>query len=521
MNLHREKSDAPGLTSPLKMKSRIYMLHQYGPSRLTPWIESLILSYGGPEDGRRGRLKAHVIGLDQMTQSQARGCEGPTELLVLSDGLIWIPAVLTASAWENLQEREDREYFNGMINSTVLIQDYRLQFHMDTEQNKCWFYLSVGELGTIAAGPVKELTPCYTSLSSVRMKIRETWQSLLVQENFHWSQCELDLTQLLEAWQDDCLQEVLDDIRKRLTAADSPPGRHQPSTSAHRAADTWLRTGWDVDRVRYKGEESFTVPARCLLIPEEDSQQVEVPAGTGGEAHPATEADPPQAPGWDAGESSPVPEDSLLHELILSDSDDLSLSNPWDVFPPLDVRSLSSDSSREMTPTPPECGAAAASHPDAAAMVTSTQLPVHSYLPPYQKQPTALPSSSTTSTNPPQPPSSDDTAQQNLLRKRCDVTAEPGVPGQEELSESPPSWLFDLTGTSRTEEPVTPSTEPGPRKILNTHGDGKPFTYTYKVCGQNLQDLSRFRVAASLLHWAVKYLVTPRQKDPPAHAWGS
>uniref|UniRef100_A0A3P9HD47 Shelterin complex subunit TPP1/Est3 domain-containing protein n=1 Tax=Oryzias latipes TaxID=8090 RepID=A0A3P9HD47_ORYLA len=445
------------------------MLHQYGPSRLTPWIESLILSYGGPEEGRRGRLKAHVIGLDQMTQSQARGCEGPTELLFLSDGLIWIPAVLTASAWENLQEREDREYFNGMINSTVLIQDYRLQFHMDTEQTKCWFYLSVGELGTIAAGPVKELTPCYTSLSSIRMKIRETWQSLLVQENFHWSQCELDLTQLLEAWQDDCLQEVLDDIRKRLVTADSPPGRHQPSTSAHRA-------------------ESFTVPARCLLIPEEDYQQVEVPAGTGGEAHPATEGDPPQAPGRDAGESSPVPEDSLLHELILSDSDDLSLSNPWDVFPPLDVRSLSSDSSREMTPTLPECS----------------------------KQPTALPSSSTTSTNPPQPPTSDDTAQ-----KRCDVTAEPSVPGQEELSESPPSWLFDLTGTSRTEEPVTPSKEPGLRKILNTHGDGKPFTYTYKVCGQNLQDLSRFRVAASLLHWAVKYLITPRQKDPPAHAWGS
>uniref|UniRef100_A0A8C7ZCD7 Shelterin complex subunit TPP1/Est3 domain-containing protein n=1 Tax=Oryzias sinensis TaxID=183150 RepID=A0A8C7ZCD7_9TELE len=450
-----------------------YMLHQYGPSRLTPWIESLILSYGGPEEGRRGRLKAHVIGLDQMTQSQARGCEGPTELLFLSDGLIWIPAVLTASAWENLQEREDREYFNGMINSTVLIQDYRLQFHMDTEQTKCWFYLSVGELGTIAAGPVKDLTPCYTSLSSVRMKIRETWQSLLVQENFHWSQCELDLTQLLEAWQDDCLQEVLDDIRKRLTAADSPPGRHQPSTSAHTAADTWLRTGWDVDRVRYKGEESFTVLVKCLLIPEEDSQQVEVRAGTGGEAHPATEGGPPQAPGWDAGENSPVPEDSLLHELILSDSDDLSLSNPWDVFPPLDVRALSSDSSREMTPTPPERGAAAASHPDAAAMVTSTQLPVHN-----------------------------DTAQQNLL----------------ELSESPPSWLFDLTGSSRREEPVTPSKEPGLRKILNTHGDGKPFTYTYKVCGQNLQDLSRFRVAASLLHWAVKYLVTPRQKDPPAHA---
>ncbi|GLD67626.1 uncharacterized protein AKAME5_001896200 [Lates japonicus] len=110
-------------------------------SRLCPWIETLILSYGSEEGGSSstssGRLKAHVIGVGQMSQSQAQGSEGPSGLLFLSDGVLQIPALLTASAWEHLQEQEDRECFTSLVNTTVCIQDYRLHFHMAPEQNKC------------------------------------------------------------------------------------------------------------------------------------------------------------------------------------------------------------------------------------------------------------------------------------------------------------------------------------------------------------------------------------------------
>ncbi|KAF6718857.1 hypothetical protein FQA47_013625 [Oryzias melastigma] len=483
---------------------------------VTPWIEELILSYGSSEKKKvSGCLTAHVVGLDKMAESLALVWDGPTEIVFLSDGQVRIPAALTTRAWKNLMEFEEREYIQGLLNNTMLIQVHQLKFHMAKELNECWFYLSIGKMCSLASGLLKEFTECCTTLSSVRMKIRQTWQACLVEENFVWGHNERVLSQLLEAWDQDFVDEMVEDIREKLMA-----GRRPGSGSR-------LRTSWDVDRVRYKRMERFTVPVRYLLIPEE----VEAPAG--GAAQPATEVDPPQAPGCDAGESPPVPEqDSPLHDLILSDSDDMLLSNPWDAFPPPGVSLSSSNSSPEMTPILPECGPAASSNPDSVAMVTSTQLPVHSDLSPYQKQPINFPSSSTTSVSPPQPPTSDDTAQQNLLvliqadedndqehyrkakKKRCEVTAEPGVLEQEEPSGSPPSWLFDPTGTSIREEPSNPSTEPDLRKVLDTHSDGKPFMYTYKVTGQNLQDLIQFKMPTSLLHWAVKYLVTARPKDP-------
>ncbi|KAG8012849.1 hypothetical protein GBF38_020772 [Nibea albiflora] len=107
--------------------------------RLSPWIETLILSYGshpqveegGGGGGSSGWLKAHVIGLGPMSQSQAQGSEGPTALLFLSDEVLQIPAMLTASAWERLQYQEERESLASLLNTTVYIQDYQLQVSHD------------------------------------------------------------------------------------------------------------------------------------------------------------------------------------------------------------------------------------------------------------------------------------------------------------------------------------------------------------------------------------------------------
>uniref|UniRef100_A0A3Q0SA12 Shelterin complex subunit TPP1/Est3 domain-containing protein n=1 Tax=Amphilophus citrinellus TaxID=61819 RepID=A0A3Q0SA12_AMPCI len=458
-------------------------------NRLSPWIERLISSYGSQDEEEVGSgLKAHVIGVGQISQSQAGNSEGPTGLLFLSDGVLQIPAILTASAWEHLQDHEDRECFTSLLNSTVCIHDYRLQFHMSLEQTKCRFFLSVGELATTAAGPVKDSTPCCTTLPSVRMKIYQTWRALLGQEDSQKSQCGFDLSELLGEWRHDCLQAVLEDIREKLTIASGRP------TSPH----------WDVDRIRYKGEKRFTVPIKYLLIPEEDAQQVQTlkNAASGTERREKENlpevCKPPEItqPSVDdahwqiaqpaavegvcmASDDSPLPmEDSVLQEDMIAGRTDRPLSNPWDIFSPPCVSSTSSDASPEATSSAsPHPASAAESRPDPA---TSTQLPDHSvessYFPPYQKQ-------------------------------------------EGELSSSPPSWLFDTqAGGSRAEDGSSPKRATGnvPRKILKVHRDGSPFSYSYRVCGQNLQDFSRFRVAESLLHWAVKYLVTPRQADNPA-----
>lgn len=560
-----------------------------------------------------------------MTQSQAQGSESPTGLLFLSDGVLQIPAVLTASAWEHLQDQEDRESFTSLVNTTVWIQDYGLQFHMAQEQTKCRFFLSVGELATTAAGPVKDNTPCCTTLPSVRLKICKTWRVLLGQEaqDSQASQCGFDLSELLGEWQHDCMQAVLEDIRERLMTVCSRPASPQPSTSTCTALlthpGTSTTTSWDVDRVRYKKAKSFSVPVKYLLIPEEDALQLQtaenVVSRTPNELSAASEdgrRDLPHAckpsettqpsvddaewqlgkptvikPGHDANENSPLTvEDGMLHEdmITLIDCDIRPLSNPWDIFPPPCDTSSSSDVSPEATPT---CSlhipAAAESKPEHAAILTSTQLPVHSlkeswqtsersHLPPYQKLPhsSSIPNtgaaSASNSVSTPEPftrpsnllPATDElhtnTAQQKLpsldqesqhlemdmeetaerkyrkaKRKRSEPTLEALtvlVDEEEEdpqISGSPPSWLFDTQAGSRAQEDARPqkavptyqTVGTVSRRAPSVHSDDRPFSYSYQVSGQNLQDFSHFRVAGSWQQWAVKYLLVPKHTEEP------
>lgn len=386
-----------------------------GGNNPSPWIEKLILGYD-IEQGTSssiGRLKAHVIGVGQMSQSQAQGSVGPIGLLILSDGVLQIPAVLTASAWDHLQEQEDRESFSSLVNTTVRIQDYQLQFHMAMELIKCRFFLSVGELATMAAGLVKENTPCCRTVPSIRMKISETWKTLSGQDwqSLQKNQCGFDLSVLLWEWQDDYVQGVLQGVRERLR-----PVSPQPSTSALTHSDTFTGTSWDVDRVRYKGEKPFSVPIKCLLIPEGDAQQLPSPPKAGGRTPsrpPAASEDGETAqpsvdntelqiatPAVAHRETSPLPEEHEDMTSHIINSDPKLLDNPWDIFPPPGVTFSSPDASPEASP--PNHPAAKA-EADRTALLTSMQPPDHSptgsqqtseqskeghsYFPPYQKPP--------------------------------------------------------------------------------------------------------------------------------------
>uniref|UniRef100_A0A7N6BZ53 Shelterin complex subunit TPP1/Est3 domain-containing protein n=1 Tax=Anabas testudineus TaxID=64144 RepID=A0A7N6BZ53_ANATE len=545
-------------------------------NKLSPWIEQLILNYDGQEgNSSSGRLKAHIIGVGQMSQSQAQSSEGPTGILFLSDGVLQIPAVLTASAWEHLQEQEDRECFTSLVNTTVCIQDYRLQFSMAPEQTKCRFFLSVGELATTAAGPVKSSTPCCTTLPSVRLKIVEAWRALLGAEDSQKSQCGFDLSELLGEWQHDCLQAVLQDVQERLMVKRSP--------LAHPVAVT----RWDVDRVRYKGDKSFSVPIKCLVMPEEEAVQLQASPNVGSRtpsglcaASEDRQTVLPQVckslsstqPSVDDAEwqiampavaergckldSAPLVEDCTLYEDMvvgMLDSDIRPLANPWDIFPPPCETSSSSDSSPKASPAhSPEKPSAATPKLDQAAVLTSTQLPVHSskevqqpseqsFLPPYQKPPdstspraTAAPSSSTdehrtraAEQSVPALKRESETLVKDMeeifegahsktkrKRKRSETTPEQLTPSGEEdaqVSGSPPSWLFDTQAWRGARDDSGHSWDQTSgaisRKTSTVHSDGSPFSYSYQVSGQNLQDLSRFRVEESWLQWAVRALV--------------
>lgn len=353
-------------------------------AKLEPWIERIIISHGTDNETSTGRLKAHVVGVGQMSDSQEQGVDGPTGFLFLSDGVVQIRAMLTQSAWETLKDQEDRECFASLVNTTVCVNSYRLHFHMAAEQTRCVFFLSVGELATTAAGTVKDNTPSCTTLSSVKLKICQTWRSQLGQEGSVHSQTTqqygFDLTELLVEWQHDCMEGLLQEARERLRMPRRRcPVSPQPSTSScHPLPPLTTHTGWDEDRVRYKGEEHFTVPVSHILVPDEEIPQPQTPYDEGSEtpsgllipsegrliesppvashrtdpAHPVNsdflnvQIDEPMIPerSTPANEDAP-PQESVLNEAMVSGlKGEGWRDSPWNVFtPPTDLLNASSD----------------------------------------------------------------------------------------------------------------------------------------------------------------------------------
>lgn len=462
-----------------------------------PWIEALILSYGR-EPSSGGRLKARVIRVEQMSQSQAQGSDCPTGLLLLSDGCVTIPAVLTAAAWERLRDQDERDCLEGLVNSKVTIQDYRLQFHMSQEQTRCRFFLSVGDLVMISVGPPGYPPPCCTTLAPVRQKMAQTWKEQL-QEKVQDSQNQsgLDLSLLLGEWHQDCMLDILKDVENRLMGLPHRLARPQPPTSSSSSPPhpgPAAATRWDADRLRFKGGPSFSVPPRCLLLP--DHLQA-VPEDGGSQPnqdrlpppihHPQAEAEPTAA---GAELDVPVSEDHMTTR---------QSPNPWDVFTPLESH----------------CWGAQDGLSPAAPAPTSGPAPTHqrSCLPPYQQPPQgelhASTSASTSRASQLQLPVSEEPGEAKRRRSQ---------PEEAPVSRSPPSWLFDTQtdcGASEQQQQRDQDQDQVLRRTPSTHSDGRSFSYSYRVSGQNLQDLSRFSVRTTWLQWAIRYLLHPDPDPDP------
>ncbi|XP_061892124.1 adrenocortical dysplasia protein homolog [Entelurus aequoreus] len=519
-------------------------------NKLSPWIERMIQNYSTEEESRGCvRLKAHITNVGQMSQSQAQNLEGPTELLFLSDGVVQIPAILTSAAWEELQENCDMECFTSLLNSTVCIRDYRLQFHMAMESTRCTFFLSVGELVTKSAGTVKERMPCCISLPSVRQKIFDTWRSLVVQggQESQNSQTGFELTELLGQWQQDCFQTVMEDVQEKLTG--------QPSTSLTQPG-LFSATSWDAERVQDKGLERFSVPMKCLLVPERDEQSTNVDILTPDvdeeldlhicdRTQSLVHAADGQTETHTGREGENIRDnDSISLDMI--NKDIIPLENPWHFFPAPFNSSASSDESRETThkhfiPPQQEKG------PENS---TSTQLTAnaqsegstsqhskedHSVLPPFQKEPPSSGNINDTETQHVHAASQEkntfvenadtlevtvETQHRKSKRKRELESVQKAhntvvVEEEEDIcqSVSPPSWLFDSVVGSGTDDGSVQAQNVGAerRKTSTVHNDGCLFSYTYTVSGQDLHDFAQFKVEDALLHWAVKYLVAPKQ----------
>ncbi|KAK0132245.1 hypothetical protein N1851_032961 [Merluccius polli] len=580
-------------------------------TKLEPWIENMIISHGTEKEMNTANLRARVTAVGPMPHSQALEVQGPPELLFLSDGVVQIPAILTDSAWEHLQEEEDRECFSSLVNTTVCLLTYSLQFHVAPEKRKSRFFLSLSKLATMAAGPVKECPPCCTTLSSVRVKICDMWKALQDPSSGHTeSQSGIDLTELLGVWQHDCLMDLAEEVQERLTAARRSSSPPQPSTSRDPLAlpfGTHARTGWDVDRVRFKGAKPFSIPMAHLIIPDTvaptpgpPTQPYEGSATPSGLIppsgdQPVVNSMPAAQPHASTSGHSAKPQDVAragrgfeetrspppffeVREAMLLEDMDHDTSNPWDRFPP-PSKMFCTSSCSEMSNS---CAGSRLECEEEMVAVTGTQAPLggldhdvstaatsvesskghQSFLPPYQNpaplhalrftptssrssppdsmaqaEPIAVQSSrektprlvkekaDVCSKKEPQDASGEvvpTTSSAGVKRKRPEhhhhppgTAAGPEQEGVPWVDLSPPSWLFESqpgpipeAGRSSQQAGVAAG---GASKPPAVHSDGSRFSYHYKVSWKNTQDLSRFKVADDRLHWAVKYLVTPKQ----------
>ncbi|XP_076880032.1 adrenocortical dysplasia protein homolog [Brachyhypopomus gauderio] len=237
-----------------------------------PWIEQLVQNYGTGH--REVSLRAHVVGVSTLTESQ-RTDEPDACMLFLSDGLVYIPAVLSTAAWERMQELEERETFSGLDNTTVSVRKFQLNFHMDAQLTSCQFYLSVSEVITVGRVTRHYHPPSCTTLHSVKQQILQTWRSLRKQCSFS-SQTGLPLSCLMGAWHSDIIVDLLNDAINGIT---SPIVCHSGVATP---------TTWHRERLRCKGEEYFSTPVSHLLIPEEQRELLTAdPDESGGSETPS------------------------------------------------------------------------------------------------------------------------------------------------------------------------------------------------------------------------------------------
>ncbi|CAJ1057269.1 adrenocortical dysplasia protein homolog [Xyrichtys novacula] len=553
---------------------------------MQPWIEGLILGYDSQGGSRRSSsmLTAQIIRLGKISESQAQGSEGHAGLVFLYDGVLQIPAILTSSAWEDVQEKEELESLTSLLNSKVYIHDYQLLFHMAPELVNCRFYLTIGEMTTTGTDPVRESVFCCTTLPSVSQKICSTWKALLGQEELYsQSQRGFNLTELLGEWQHDYLQSMLEDDTKKLVTARSRSVEPQPSTSASTSplthTDLSNSTRWDVDRIKYKREKCFTVPINCLLTAEDGAQPPQTPlvveSSTPSGLSAAPEDRATALPRVETAESSADEvewqlkdpalvrvdcvanenlqvheDDNMLDDVItgLNESHNKDLSNPWDNFPSLRDTSPSTSASPESIQPQPEVSVSTRTQLSVQSSKESRQTSENnskefSSLTPYQKPPhLSDPSTTSTTVSPPEPDETKLTAseqesqifEENMAktverkpRKAKRKKSEPSVEAEtfsveeeeekQHVSGSPPSWLFHSTNNSVLEKSSSHQQDQTDGTTLRTsstvHSDGKPFSYSYQVSGKNIQDMSLLKIPDSLLTWAVKYLVTPKQTD--------
>ncbi|XP_063068714.1 adrenocortical dysplasia protein homolog isoform X2 [Engraulis encrasicolus] len=353
-------------------------------------------------------------------------------------------------------DMEERERFSGLTDAIVSAKSLQLNFHLEPELANCQFYVTVNQMSTTGQASNHNAVPNCATLASVKDLILKLWSSRL-EETSSQSQYGFRLTELLEEWANLNTQPDMIDSQAALSQpttsrlfVNTPPappttsrqigGSSAESSTSHQpeappattqspplleeeeeereAADVhWLRgimrrlasqscdrlvtpTRWDQDRLAYKVEEGFSIPAHHLLIPENQGGVSAMPTtstsasastssstpsdlvGTPRDAQ-AAQPTPPQDPSSDqpgttqrdvrdqlpsSGERT---DDSPPCSGVLAEAEQSREGGAWDIFGPV-VDMLRSPSSSEISATPEDLPV----HQSQSAVVIPENLPL-------------------------------------------------------------------------------------------------------------------------------------------------
>lgn len=476
-----------------------------------PWIEQLILNYGSVQ--RDASVRAHVIGVSDLTESQ-RTDESDACMLFLSDGTVFIPAVLSAAAWEHMQELEERDTFSGLDNTTVSVRKFQLKFHMNPELMTCQFYLTINQLVSVGQVSLHHRPMSCTMLPSVKQQILKTWRSLMKESSVSSvsSESGLSLSCLMGAWHNDIIMDLLKDTMKKLAVPTA--GNLGVATPTH----------WHRERLRCRAKECFSTPVSHLLIPEEQrkmltadpgvSSSSETPSGTA-PPHGAKTTESPVTPQDQGGDSPAVASDRLEDEQQLDLNNTGAGLSEGGEGESVERESVERDSvERDSGKRERACGERERERGDGERERGEGESPWDLYA--QAADPLADLSSS---------------AKSFLLR----LSQPDGiiVPPFQRPHPSPHSPAQNSDPTTTDPHPLTSSehtaavcveqsltdvpqeiphhvshTPPAKKRRSQVHSDGSSFSYTYKPSPNVASELSRTEVPEQLVQWAVAYLGT-------------
>ncbi|XP_068022701.1 adrenocortical dysplasia protein homolog isoform X3 [Melanerpes formicivorus] len=315
---------------------------------LQPWITNLLLNFEQP--GACQNLLAGQI-LQVLRDSSAPGQpELQDAILQVSDGSFHIRVVLTCSALQGEEGRQQKLNLPNLVCRIIVLQKYTVCFQKEARLEDCQFYLTVHKFIVLPMERQRMESSDGNQEPSVLQKIKELWLRGL--EGKSPRSAEPSLSQLIAAIGQSQLA-VLKECAEECLDLWVPGGMEDQSASSQ----------WEAERKKQQGED-FLVPASILLIPPEEEVVAPDTSGAGTGA-----AVPGQSGGSVPNEQAAESQGSSDGSTALSDTMAEDLDSPWNRNSPISLTLSSSDEKSSQPALSPE------SQQEAAADSNTPDLP--------------------------------------------------------------------------------------------------------------------------------------------------